>query len=263
MSTTPARNSVAAVSPLMAPPANALDVRKSVARWSSASREAVSTGRGPDMITRCSSSHPSTAEAERLSHSLRTARTMPVTTPPTRARMPRNAAAVASRGDQPRPVSQRTSGLTAEARMRATSTEITTSDTRSRIHVSPASTAATSRTWAEREPARPRGSDHGPTAGSTARATPPGSAAGPSGGPPEGADAARAPGASESAPADPVPGSGEGRSGVGEVLMGRLLVVGPAVPFERPALDGVRVLPRPVEHRGPGRGRRCYPRASA
>src|SRR5690625_5244424 len=166
-STAPVTNCVAAEMPVIAPLAAAPLVRNSPACWRAWSMAPVSTGSGPEVMKRCSSSQPSAAWVVSVSHSLRTEKTIPVRTPPTSTRMPTKAASVASRLDQPRRSSHLTAGDTAAARISATSSAITTTCTRMSSQIAPPTTAAISRVCAARDPARPRPSAHGPTAGAT------------------------------------------------------------------------------------------------
>ena len=142
--TTPVRNSVAALTPVRVLAAKSSLLTKSVTCCVRSSSIEVSTGRGADVIQVFSCSQPPTAEETRLSHSLRIASTIPLTTPLATSTIAKNEASVAHIRDQPLPISQRTSGPTAAERISATSTETTTTRTRSSSHTAPAATAAIS-----------------------------------------------------------------------------------------------------------------------
>ncbi len=103
-------NSVAAVRPVSALPTTAPLAASWVICSTRLSKAAVSKGSGPARKKPSSSRHPSTAEAESESHSLSTAKTMPVMIALRRTRMPMNAAPEASRLDHPFPLSHLTTG---------------------------------------------------------------------------------------------------------------------------------------------------------
>lgn len=153
---------VAAPRPLSAPPRNVPLVTNATAfgawrRWTR-----YRPARGWSAGRAGASSQPSTAERDSSSQSPRTAKTIPVTAPPRTIRVPRKAAIVASSGDQRLRTNQSTSGCTAAARMSATIAAITTRPTRARSHSRPPTTAATSRTCAQRVAISPSESVQGP-----------------------------------------------------------------------------------------------------